>query len=86
METLLEANTYHNADNIERIKKFAGMLPGVADLNLFATSSITTGWKWVVFWMVQSDLSYLDSHVTRFLLCCLILYDSKVRTIRVAPL
>ena len=35
---------------------------------------------------VQSNLSYLDSHMTRFLLYCVILYHSKVRMISVAPL
>ena len=35
---------------------------------------------------IQSDPSYPYSNVTRFLLCCVILYDSKVRMIRVASL
>ena len=35
---------------------------------------------------IQWNLSYLDSHVTRFLLCCVILYDSKVWISRVVLL
>ena len=35
---------------------------------------------------VQSVFSYFFGHVTRFPLCCVILYDSKVRIISEAPL
>ena len=42
----------HNRDNVARIKRFATMLPGLNELDLPATRSITAGWKWVVFWTV----------------------------------
>ena len=40
----------------------------------------------VFFDNVPRTLSYLDSHVAQSLLCCVILYDSKVRMISVAAL
>ncbi|OQV22721.1 hypothetical protein BV898_03161 [Hypsibius exemplaris] len=61
LELMIDAVTQHNSDNVARVQKFTSMLPGISYLDLWGTSSITVGWKWMVFWMIHHSAYFTQT-------------------------
>ncbi|OWA50451.1 hypothetical protein BV898_14966 [Hypsibius exemplaris] len=53
MESMLEVFSFHNRGCAQRIRKFASMLPGIAELEPTVQRCLTVDWKWLAFWMMR---------------------------------
>ena len=59
LPAMMNALRLFNWDSMDRLRRFTDILPGTKEIAPTEKNDLVSGWKWLAFWVVRRENSYL---------------------------